>query len=714
MKSLLIAAALFAALPCSAQSSAPPSRGLRIASPAWQARLAGDGSYSLAFPAAQWKLEGQLPSPVTDLRSTSGVDRIGAYRELSAEWNGGGRRAEIRVYRSHPLILLNDVWLRAGANQQPFPTFQSLPADALRISYRDDNFGIYQFGKLNSLGPWTLFDREGRALTISPANHFLISTMNENPGGSASSGINAAIAELPAGFSHGTLLAAGTGIHQVDAAWGDALLALGGKHRPSNDADATLAKIGYWTDNRTVYYYKFDPKLGYEGTLLAVRDEFRRLKIPLGYLQLDSWFYPKSSADRWDSGGGTLPYGEYVYRADKELFPQGLAAFERALGLPLVTHARWVAPSSPYHQQYSMSGNVVVDPRFWRSTARYLHHAGVITYEQDWLNENAQTAMNLRDPSLFLRQMAQAMSAEGLSIQYCMPLPSDYMASTLYPAVQTIRTSDDGFERGQWDSFLYDSQLASAVGLWPWTDAFFSKDLGSLMISTLSGGPVGIGDALGDTDVANVMAAIRADGVLIKPDQPLLPIDTMYVEDAQSDQKPMVAAARTAFASTGAVYLFAYPRRASDTGVTVPLSALGLSQPAYAWNWVSHSGELIPAGGSVSMSFANGWAYDVLVPVAQDGLALLGDAAKITTLGRQRIAALSNRGEIIATVEFAPGEHDVELSGYAAETPIVSAKSGSAHLVRYDTQSHAFAMRVSPGPAHQATIQIRLKPRGAA
>ncbi len=713
MKNCLLAVTLLCVVSCCFQSSAQTKPELHIGNTALQASLAGNGSYSIAFPAARWKLEGHLPSPVLGLRSTKGVDHIGAYRELTALWDGGARRAEIRVYRAQPLILLNDIWVRSGANNEPFPVFQSLPASALRLSWQDDAFGAYEFGKLNTLGPWTLFDRDGHVLILSPADHFLVSTMHDDGSGSADSRINAAIATLPAGFSHGTLIAAGIGMHHVDASWGDALLALSGKHRPANNANPTLAKFGYWTDNKTVYYYKFDPKLGYEGTLLAVRDEFRKLKIPLGYMQLDSWFYPKSAADRWDAGGGTLPYGEYVYRADAELFPQGLAAFQHELGLPLVTHARWVAPASPYHQQYKMSGNVVIDPRFWKSTSDYLHRAGVITYEQDWLNENAQTAMNLQDPAQFLAGMDHAMAAQGMTIQYCMPLPSDYMASTRYPAVQTIRTSDDGFKRSHWDSFLYDSQLASAVGLWPWTDAFFSKDMGSLMIATLSGGPVGVGDALGDTDVANVMAAIRSDGVLIKPDEPLLPLDSMYLQDSQNARKPMVAAARTAFASSGAVYVFAYPRQDSDTGVTVPLTDLELTQPMYAWNWVAHTGQLIPAGGAFSMTFTNGWAYDVLVPVAPDGLGLVGDVSKIATLGRARIAALSNGGQLRATVEFAPDEKEVELIGYAAERPTVAANSGSARLLRYDGQSHAFEIRVSPGPTDQAMIRVSLQHGGA-
>ena len=119
---------------------------------------------------------------------------------------------------------------------------------------------------------------------------------------------------------------------------------LQGKTRPANDADPTLNYLGYWTDNGATYYYKFDPTLGYAGTLLAVANSFKQEGIPLGYMQLDSWWYPKGSSDTWQ-GNGTKRGGIYAYVA--ALFPNGLQAFQQQLGLPLVTHARWIDTSSP-------------------------------------------------------------------------------------------------------------------------------------------------------------------------------------------------------------------------------------------------------------------------------------------------------------------------------------------------------------------------------
>jgi hypothetical protein len=690
---------------CSAVSAQTP-KTQQTSNAALQATIHDTGSYELAFPSVHWTLEGKLPDSPSSVRDAHGKDTIGSYEALSATYAHGARIAEIRVYQHSPIALLRETWIAGGPNEHPFPAFKALPAGLLRFSYRQKVFGIYEFGLLGPEGPWSLFDRQGNVLMLSPADHFQISRMNDEPEGEASSGILETIRNFPAGFSHGTLIVFGKGVNHTFTAWGDALLALGGKQRPANDANVVLAKFGYWTDRGATYYYKFDPQLGYTGTLLALREEFAKLGLPLGYMQLDSWWYPKGENDRWDSPGSTLPYGEDTYRADKELFPKGLAAFQESLGLPMVTHARWISTVSPYRQQYKMSGNVIIDPAFWNSTADYLGDARVVTYEQDWLSHNAQPEMNLTDPQAFLGEMAKAMLSKSITIQYCMPLPSDYMASTQYPSVQTTRVSDDRFERARWDAFLYDSRLASAVGLWPWTDVFFSGELPNLLISTLSAGPVGVGDALGGTNVQNIAAVVRRDMVIVKPDTPLLPIDSMYPTDATNPGAPMVAMATSNFGDYTMRYVFAYPRNETDQMVSVPLDELGASEPVIAYDWLSHTGRLIPTRGTLVMRFQDGWDYQILAPVNKKSLALLGDTANFVSMGKKRIAAFEDHGTLTATVRFAPNEDYLTITGYASRHPRIKARQGKLRNISYDSQTRMFTLQASPGKSGEAILQI--------
>ena len=82
--------------------------------------------------------------------------------------------------------------------------------------------------------------------------------------------------------------------------------------------------------------------------------------------------------------------------------------------------------------------------------------------------------------------MAAAAKANGLDVQYCMALARDYLQSTLYDSVTNARVSDDRFDRSKWDNFLYTSQLAGAVGVWPWADVVMSTETQNLLIQNLS------------------------------------------------------------------------------------------------------------------------------------------------------------------------------------------------------------------------------------
>lgn len=672
------------------------------------------GSYSITNLATHWTLQGNLPGKILSLRVTNDSDELGAYRQIDAAYDGGARTASIRLYRDHSTVLLLDAHKGADPNNAPFPQFAALPSGLKRFSYAVTTFGPFEFGKLGSQGPWLLFDQSRNTMVLSPADHFLVSDLEETPDGQVRSGIDPQITSLPAGFTHRTLLTFGSGINHTFDSWGMALQKLNRKSPVPNDGDVILDKFGYWTDNGASYYYKFDPSLGYEGTLLAVRDQFKAQGVPIAYLQLDSWWYPKAHGNVLKNG--TADNGAITYRADPTVFPDGLPAFHQRLGLPFVTHARWFAQSSPYRHEYSMSDNVIIDPRYWDATADYLSNGGVVVYEQDWLNKNARPAIDIAQSHAFLADMSAGMATRDIGIQYCMELPGYYLAGTQVPNLRTIRVSGDRFERHHYDDFLYGSALAHAVGLWPWTDVFMSDELPNLVISTLSAGPVGVGDALGHIDATNLKRVMRSDSVILKPDAPLTPIDATYLADAADAGQqqtapmnaPMVAMTSSDFGAAAEYHLFAYPRSGSASATTVPLSELGIHTPVYAWNWQDQKGELIPAGGSISMQYANGWSYEVLVPVDKSGLALLGDTSKIVPLARKRFTGIGNANGLEAAVTFASGENSVTITGYSRQKPRIHAIEGNVSDTRYDTATRLFSFALSPvAGAHNARVRIQ-------
>src|SRR5258708_22298197 len=97
--------------------------------------------------------------------------------------------------------------------------------------------------------------------------------------------------------------------------------------------------------------------------------------------------------------------------------------------------------------QYVFSANVSVDPAYWNNIMSSIKNAGVVTYEQDWLGENAIPLTNLYDPPAFMSTMAAGAASNGLNLQYCMELNRHYLQGTLYTNLMAMGVDRDRFSR---------------------------------------------------------------------------------------------------------------------------------------------------------------------------------------------------------------------------------------------------------------------------
>jgi len=667
-----------------------------------------DGSYTIVTQVPSWRFAGTVGHRLTHITVTNGRDSIGDYREIGFSYQATvGRHSGIRAYIEKPVVVFTTTYLASAPNSEPFPILQVHPRLPYHFSYQDTAFGTYLFNGTNAgESPCLYFDTQAHSFMLSPATNFQIAQTVTNADDSIAAGIALAVTTLPRGFTHRTMLVLGNGINNTFQSWGEAIRALAGKRPVPNDFDVTLNRLGYWTDNGAAYYYKYDAAKGYEGTLLAVKADFAARGIPLAYMQLDSWWYPKGSSGTWQ-GDGADRGGEYIYRAAPDLFPDGLTAFFTRLGLPLVVHARWIDHASPYRFQYRVSCNVITDPQFWDSAMRYLKDCGVVAYEQDWLSLYAQPQYNLNDPDAFLGNMARAATTNGLTMQYCMPLPRDYLQSTLYQNLITTRVSGDRFDRNRWDEFLYDSRLASALGEWPWADVFMSNEIDNLLLATLSAGIVGVGDPMGRESRSALMQSVLPDGVIVKPDSPIVPLDQTYLGEAGGPMPPMVAGTFTQRGSLRAAYIFAYARGAQSTQtIAFTPAELGMAGSAdYVYDYFTRKGTLLKSSDSFT-DLVSGGSYYIVAPVGPSGIAFLGDTGKFVSLGRKRITQLADDGRVKATVAFADGEQAVTLHGYAEKPPRVEASEGIAGPLFYDPSSHRFNFTVSPGTGRVASIAL--------
>jgi hypothetical protein len=290
-------------------------------------------------------------------------------------------------------------------------------------------------------------------------------------------------------------------------------------------------------------------------------------------------------------------------------------------------------------------------------------------------------------------------------MQYCMALPRHYLQTSKYDNITTIRASNDRFDRGKWNQFLYASRLAGALGVWPWSDVFMSSETDNLLLSTLSAGPVGVGDRIGSLNSTNLLRAVRRDGVIIKPDAPLAPIDQTFVNDASGRGTPMIASTYTDFETSRALYVFGYNRTTDPTATFIPAS-LGLSGPVFIYNYFSNSGAVADAAEPFSESMVNGHAYYVVVPIGASGIGFLGEAGQFVSLGKRRITAVRDDGTLEATVAFANGEESRIVHGYSPSLPTVAAADGTVGTITYDPETQLFTVEIGPGADGLAIVDI--------
>ena len=675
-----------------------------------------DGSYSVEEPATGWTFSGAVDQRVSPPQTKSGSDRIGKYTSVCFDWEDKGPvSGEIRGYLDRPAVIFI-LTCKSARSAAPgaFPRLTT-PKQLHSFGYTSSVFAPHSFKGGTASSPWLMFDSSDKAVIVSPAANFMTADIRRDKQNNLACGLNSKLANLPDGFTHQTLLVPGDSIHQAWDRWGTMMTDLTGKARPANDQTPELRQLGYWTDNGATYYYNFDQSGNYQNTLLDVAAAYHKLNIPLAYMQLDSWWYIKSTTSSNGKAGDLvknkkLPestwncYGGLMdYVAHPDVFPQGLRAFDQQVAMPLITHNRWIDLKSPYREKYKISGVGAVDPKWWDDITDYLKAADVIVYEQDWLNEifnnSPEFSSTTTAGDLFMDNMARATKQRGMRMQYCMELPQHYMQGSKYDNLTSVRVAGDRFERNKWESALYTSQLASALGEWPWVDTFNSAETANLILATLTAGPVGFGDPIDKIDAKNIATCIRSDGVIVKPDTAIVPLDQVYLSDAGDKKSPMIAAAFTDHGTHRTAYVFGFPRSATQKNIAFRPADLGISTDAWVFEPATGKGVSIRAGEKFEAGFADenpkkAWSYLVVAPVGPSSIALLGDAGKIASMGKKRVSNVDEAPDhLTATLAFASGEGPITLHGFAFEKPVVTAVRGSVEPVYFDSNTPRVSSR---------------------
>jgi hypothetical protein len=654
------------------------AHGLNVTQPATGISLSVEtsGTYTVTTSVPTWTFAGNLDKTLSELAQTSGEDKLGAYTGITFKLTGTGPLlGTIRIYAKQPVVMFSMKTLAPmGTLGVTFPDITTYPkTDMYYCGQIDTMFAVPTFtlSQIDDNSPLVSFNASAETFIYSAADHFWeVSNTYTN---ALRSTVKNWATPIPSGWDHQAILAVGKGINAVFNAWGEGLRGYYGKPLPSNEAEIPLKKIGFWTDHFAYYYYKVDPPFAnYEEQLVAVRDYYKNThKLPLGYMMLDSWWYKKGCNQRWND-----MVGIYLYQASPQVFPSGLNGFYKKLGIPLVTHHRWYEAScSPIAKTYGLSKGLPTKYAAWKEIAYGVGDSGVVTFEQDWLNGNAQVAQRIGDFDSAMGNMALACAEKKMTVQYCMAPPTYWMQAMKLSNVTTIRTVDDGYEQYRWNDHIVNSRFAWSAGMYPWVDCFKSSDKGSLVSAVISAAFFPPSDKMGAEVIANILPATRKDGILIHPDVPALPTDNTMINSAKKIAANPVTVAWTDHGNRLKTCYLWVPGANAPSYSFDPVNDGGMNVPrgVYAYNWFNKSGTFVASGSKLSSTCSAGtgkFDFWIVAPVADCDIAFLGDLSKYASCGRSRVTALSHAAtQVTATVDLEPEEPNVTLSGYALTKP---------------------------------------------
>ncbi len=544
---------------------------------------------------------------------------------------------------------------------------------------------------------------DGRTVLLAPLDNFheqIIALPQDGAFDGVRCGWHGDLAEVAAGFATELAVWAAASPRQALEQWGALLQRRHGTQRPSRYADDLVGKLSYWTDNGAVYYYRTEPDCDYLTTLEHVVDDMHAREIPIREVHLDSFFYPHQYLREVGPQGAPIvpPSGMRTWEPRPDLFPDGFRYLRERVGLPLSFHSRHFWSESPYWEQYAAwsDGEYAhpADNRLYDMLMAQAASWGGITYEQDWLVESFLGVRGLRERPGRARAWQEAMDRaareHGLTLQWCMATPADFMQTVTLPAVTSIRTSGDYrymFDNGAgWVWFLHGNALARALGLNPFKDVFISHGKTSqsdgepyaeieALLAGMSGGPVGIGDQIGCSNREIIMRTCREDGVLIKPDVPLAAIDRCFRTNAFFESAPLIGETYSQHPAGRWQYIAIFNANRSQQPLPyrMQLADLGRLQPeapVIVYDWRRRTWQQLEADGGWegTLDFQD-WDYRIVCPLLAGAITVFGDVGKYATVGDRRVAEIAATADGISFDVVGAPHTCVEIEGYAAAPP---------------------------------------------
>jgi hypothetical protein len=312
------------------------------------------------------------PSALWPSQERSGEDDLGSFEAFVTPDDAAlsqGLRLEVRAYAEHPLLAFRSQATRrlSGLASRSFErpaiawpaarpdlrTKGGLPETAVACGHLYLEFALptYSDSSLTRfflppetfrpavVFPLWLIAPDGRCLMLAPLDAFHDQVVAVPRGPEQADlglrcGWHGDLDRVDEGFATTLAVWAGKGPRRVLEDWASVLRQRHGTVRPGRYVDPVLARLSYWTDNGAAYWYRTHPGLDMAETLKRAVASVEEA-VPVGSVELDSWFYPHEITRQvGDEGPDEVPpTGALLWEPRKDVLPQGIPALHHLLVL---------------------------------------------------------------------------------------------------------------------------------------------------------------------------------------------------------------------------------------------------------------------------------------------------------------------------------------------------------------------------------------------
>jgi hypothetical protein len=684
---------------------------------------------------------------------------LGKVKETRMEWSISAKEKRLvtKIYTSpdSPFIQFKLLlpWAWSFDKTRPFkkpivefPWFVNDSSNTNILTWETTKFAPPRTEFQFATAPVVMYDDELNAFVFSSLDNFFVTGIHKADR-SLSCGLAGSVTKVPADFVVESVLYFGRGINDTLEGWGALFrrrhVGTGGGKVRDPYGNPITAYLGYNTDNGSYYYYNTEKGKNYEDTMIAIRARHKQIGLPIGYYELDSFWYPKSFEKlpallKIFVSGSAMHWGE---PPKPDIFPHGLKYLWDSLdNLPLMCHGRWFSPMSHYTKEYefyvqpgrlkSFNLPLFAIPKhedFWDDLFESAKNWGLSCYLQDWFSYQYDQIDAMKSDVSFAeswtQDMAKGAAKAGMTLQYCMAPSCFFMQAAKIPNVVQARASDDhnGMQPRRWyhPHFTQTSMLARAVGIWPHKDTFFSsnkkvygfyrekKPEMECLAAALSGGPVAPSDKIGDENLPLLMKTCRTDGLLLKPDRPATPIDLMFKEHVKyyitstESTKPSGLTWRYVHVAN------LWPKRVKDKGFCLAdLGIMSMRNHAAFLHWSKSIIPLASPVASIDLDLAyEGQELVVLAPEILPGIYFFGNPDKFVSCSNKQFTdvVVDDDGIAIISIDDVPAAEVTLLFYYEKVVPDIE---GVGPNIMIDDAARTVKATANTGADGRATVRV--------